>query len=528
MTNEQHNTARSAAIITISMILARILGFVRDIAIYAQFGQGRYSDAYQAAFSIPDFIYMILVGGGFSAAFIPVFSHYIAKNQKKEAWEVASIVLNVILIFLLVLIAFAYIFAPQLLHLIVKDFDAEKLNLTVFLTRIMLLQVIFMALAGVASGVLQSQHIFGPTAWGGVVYNFAIIVIGVCFGGFIESLFPGYGIAAFSIGVVIGALGNFLIQWFSLRKVGMHYVPSLNLRHPGFKKIVILMVPVLIGLSANELSLFVNLRLASGLDDGLLSALRTAQRFMQLPISIFAISIAMTLFPVLNQEAAQNKMAEFRNHYATGMRNILFICIPCSVLLTVLGTPVIRLLFEGGRFTPTNTTATAFTLNFYVIGIFAQGGIHLTSRAFYALQNTYTPVKMAVIGIGINIALSILLLSPLAQGGLALAYSIAGIVNLGLLLIALRRKIGLLNGRAILYTALKTLAISLAAGLFAWFAAYGSEMVFGITAKWAQAVQATIGGIIGLIIFFVLAKLLKMKEAEAFFARIKRRFFRST
>ena len=218
------STAVSAMMIMMSMVISRILGFVRDMIISNQFGQSYYTDAYNAAFSIPDFIYMILVGGAFSAAFVPTFSSYIAKGKEDEAWKIASITLNAVCVGLLVLLGAAFVFTPQLLGLIVKNFDAVTMDLAITLTRIMLLQVVFMALAGICSGILQSYKIFGPTAYGGVVYNLGIIVIGVFFSGIVEKYFPGYGIAAFSIGVVVGAFGNFLIQavsvdWGCSRKV---------------------------------------------------------------------------------------------------------------------------------------------------------------------------------------------------------------------------------------------------------------------------------------------------------------------
>lgn len=531
MLDERSRTARSAVVIMLSMIVSRILGFVRDMILYAKFGQGHYTDAYNAAFSIPDAIYMILVGGAFSAAFIPVFSSYMARDRGKEAWEVASITLTFICMAMVFLITLAFIFAPQLVSLITsagdgsgKGFTPATTQLTITLTRIMLLQVVFMALAGVCSGILQSYKIFGPTAVGGVVYNVGIIVIGVAFSSLIERAYPNYGIAAFSIGVVAGALGNLLIQGGALRRVGMHFRPSFQLRHPGFVKIVVLMIPVLIGLSANEVNLLVNLKLGSSLEAGLLSALKTAQRCMQLPISIFAISIAMTLFPVLTQAAAQSRMADFRRDYAGGIRTILFICIPSSILLCVLGKPFVRLLFEAGDFTPVNTANTAFALYFYAIGIFAQGCIHLTSRAFYALQNTAIPVIMAVIGSAVNIVLSVLLIKVLAQGGLALAYSIAGIVNLVLLIFVLRRRVGHIYGHDILRSALQTLGISCLMAIASWLFAAGSELLFGVASKWAQAVQLVGGGIVGVTVFLILAKLLRMPEAETFLRSMRRRF----
>ncbi len=520
------STAVSAMMIMLSMVISRILGFVRDMIISNQFGQSYYTDAYNAAFSIPDFIYMILVGGAFSAAFVPTFSSYIAKGKEDEAWKIASITLNAVCVGMLLLLGAAFIFTPQLLGLIVKNFDAVTMDLAVKLTRIMLMQVVFMALAGICSGILQSYKIFGPTAYGGVIYNLGTIIIGGCFSGLVEKYFPGYGIAAFSIGVVMGAFGNFLIQAVSLKSVGIRYTPSLDVRNPDFSKMLGLMVPVLIGLSANELSLFVNQYLASGLSEGLLSAWKMASRFMQLPISIFAISIAMTLFPVLTREAATDRIDDFRKDYSHGLQTIFFICIPCSVLLAVLGEPFIRLLFETGKFTAENTSNTAYALVLFSFGIFAQGGIHLSSRAFYAFQDTKTPVLMAVLGIVVNVILSILLIGPLKHGGLALAYSIGGIVNLFLLMWALRRRLGHINIGSILKSSLQTLFASAIMGVAAWLIAWGCEAIFGIANKGTQAVQLFAAGILSVVVFLVVAKMMKMPEADTVFGMMKRRFRR--
>ncbi len=297
MTEQRNKVARAAGTVAIAMIISRILGYLRDVFIYAQFGQNRITDAYQAAFSIPDFIYMILVGGALSASFIPIFSSYIAKGREDEAWETASIVLNVVCGGMLLFLSLAYLFAPQIVAVLVPGFDAAAMTLTVYLTRIMLLQVVFLGLAGIIAGILQSYKIFGPTAYGSVIYNLGIIVIGVAMSGYIEGIKPGFGISAFSIGVVVGAFCSFAVQAVALRKVGIRYHFSFNVRHPGFVKVILLMIPVFIGLSVSQFNLFINQNLASNLDDGLVAALRTAQRFMQLPVAIFAISSPSRCFP---------------------------------------------------------------------------------------------------------------------------------------------------------------------------------------------------------------------------------------
>lgn len=520
------SVARSAMVVMLAMIISRVLGYIRDIIIYAQIGQNSYTDAYNAAFKIPDCIYMILVGGALSAAFIPVVSSYLARGEKENVWKFTSVVINVISGLMLALVIIAYIFAPQFIGVYVSGFDPETLHLTVVLTRIMLIQAMLMALAGICQGILQSFKIFTPTAVGSIVYNVGIIIVGAAFSGLIEKHFPGYGITAFSLGVVAGAFGNFVVQAQGLRKVGMKYHFSFDLRNAGFRKMIMLMLPVFISLGATQINLFVNAGLASHLHAGLLSALNTAQRIMQLPISIFAVSIAMAVFPVLSREAALEQIDDFRKDFAYGIRTILFIMIPFSVMLIALGVPFVRLLYEVGKFNSDNTRAVAFALYFYSIGIFAQGCIQVQNRAFYAFQDTKKPVMVAVSGVAINLILSFILINYLQQGGLALAFSVAGICNMIFLFLLLKRKIGHIGLREIGASALKTLIASVVMAAVAFGVAWGSEALFGVASKLTQLLQLLSAGIIGVIVFFLLAKWMKMPEIETVRRTLKRRFGR--
>ncbi len=520
------SVAHSAIVVMLAMIVSRVLGYIRDVIIYAQIGQNHFTDAYNAAFKIPDCIYMILVGGALSAAFIPVVSSYLAKGEKEKVWQFSSVVINVISCLLLILVVIAYIFAPQFIGFYVSGFDAETLQLTVVLTRIMLLQAVLMAMAGICQGLLQSFKIFTPTAVGSVLYNVGIIVVGAAFSGLIEKHFPGYGITAFSLGVVAGAFGNFIVQAQALRKVGMRYHFSFDIHNEGFKKMVKLMLPVFISLGAVQLNLFVNSGLASHLHSGLLSALNTAQRLMQLPVSIFAVSIAMAVFPVLSREAALNQLDDFRKDFVYGIRTILFIMIPFSVMLVVLGVPFIRFLYEIGKFNSSNTEAVAFALYFYCIGIFAYGCIQVQNRAFYAFQDTKKPVMVAVSGVAINLILSIVLVRYLEQGGLALAYSVAGVCNMTFLFILLKKKMGSIGLKEIAVSVFKTCVASAAMAAAAFAISRGSEYLFGVANKGTQMLQLFSAGIIGLLVFFLFAKWMKMPETATVIRTMKRKFCR--
>ncbi|MGI5825097.1 MAG: murein biosynthesis integral membrane protein MurJ, partial [Bacillota bacterium] len=336
---------QAANILMIAMLLSRLLGYVRDIIILAKFGQNSYTDAYNAAFSVPDTLYMLLVGGALSAAFIPIFSSYIARKEEEQGWKSVSIIFNWIMLLMVIGVTLGIILAPYFVKILVPGFDAATMHLTVCLTRIMFIQVIFMCFAGISTGILQSYKNFTAPAVGSVLYNVGIIVGGLVLMRPIEHFFPGYGIAGFSIGVVLGAFLNFFVQFRALLKIGIHYRFSFDTKDEGFRELIILIIPVLIGLGAQQLNLFVNQNLASGLDPGLLTALRNAQRIMQVPISIFGIAVGVAVFPTMTGLAATDKIREFKETMTMGIRTVVFVTIPASVGIAVLSTPIIRLLY---------------------------------------------------------------------------------------------------------------------------------------------------------------------------------------
>jgi len=263
---KNYGVAKAAGILMLSTISSRIFGYVRDIIIGTKFGQGSMTDAYLAAFSIPDFLYYLLVGGAVSAAFIPVFSSYVATGRKDEGWRVASTIFNLVIPAMLIGTIGAAILAPAIVkNLLVPGFTQTYLDLTVTMTRIMLIQAFFMALNGISMGILNSYQRFLAPALASVMYNVAIIVFGVL-------LSPYLGIVGFAVGVAGGAIVQFLIQLMDLRKIGLVYQPVLDWRHPGVRRIVYLMIPVLLGFSMNQIGLFVQQNISSSLASGAITA----------------------------------------------------------------------------------------------------------------------------------------------------------------------------------------------------------------------------------------------------------------
>jgi putative peptidoglycan lipid II flippase len=519
--SEKTGVARAAGILMVSMILSRILGYLRDVVIYAEFGQNRITDAYNAAFSIPDFLYMLLVGGALSSAFIPVFASYLSTDREEEAWEVASIIFNLIMTLMLLGILVGMVFTPQLIEVLVPGFSPEYSALTVKLTRIMFAQALFMGLSGLCMGVLNAYKHFLMPAIGSVLYNLTIVVLG-----WILAVVFDLGIMGFSIGVVVGAVANFSVQVPKLLQLGLRYRFAFNLRHPGVKKIFALMGPVLIGLSVTQFNLFVNQNLASTLPAGIVAALRTGQRIMQLPIGIFAVAVAVAIFPTLTEYSAKNEMDNFKRTMSLGTRSVIFLTLPAAVGLIVLRVPIVRLLFEQGEFTHQATLATAHALLFYSIGLFGYSAQQVLNRTFYSIQDTITPVVVGVMTIVINLVLNFTLIGPMGHGGLALAYSIAGIFNMAALLYFLRRKIGSINGRMFIISFFRSLSAALLMGVAVYITAGFFENNFDMARKVNQLIQVVTGVGVGFAFYMLLALLFKSEEVALAWSIFSRRFHR--
>jgi putative peptidoglycan lipid II flippase len=514
--SEGEKIARAVGIITVAMILSRLLGYVRDVLLYAHFGQNRITDIYNAAFSIPDFIYMILIGGALSSAFIPVFGGYLARGEEDEGWRVASSLLNLVVMLMVTAISLGMIFTPQLVRLLVPGFSPGEVDMTVYLTRIMFIQTFFMGLSGVTVGVLNSYKHFTSPALGSVLYNLSVVVIGGLLG-------PRLGIVAFAVGVVVGAVMNFAVQLPPLLRLGLRFKPLLDLRHPGMRQIGALVFPVLIGLSVSQFNLFVSQNLASNLPGGQLAALRTAQRIMQLPIGIFAVAIGTAIFPTLTEQAARHSWQEFRRTISLGIRSTNFLTIPCVAGLLAVGLPAIRLFFQMGKFTPESTSATAAALFYYSFGIVGYSGAMVLTRVYYALRDTRTPVLVGIGTVFLNILLNIWLVKPMGHSGLALAYSLVGIVNMLVLLALLRIKLGHLDGRRIILSGLGSCAASLIMGGVAYEVVSRLQDLLGIATKTAQLVAVGSAVASGVLVYFLLAILLRLEEFQLVLNLVKRR-----
>jgi putative peptidoglycan lipid II flippase len=466
MISSKQQIARAAGIVIAAFALSRVLGLAREMIIGQQFGTSGELDAYLAAFRLPDILFQLVAGGALGSAFIPTFSGYLARGDKRGAWRLASAVINLVLLLLSALALLAAASAPLLVAKVVAPgFDPAKRALTVQLMRLMLLSPVVFGVSGIVMGVLNSYQHFLLPALAPIVYNLSII-------GAALFLSPSLGIHSLAMGVVMGSLLHLAIQVPGLVKRGMGYTPILNLGDPGVREVGRLMAPRVLGLAVVQLNFLVNTILASGLADGSLAALNFAWLLMLLPQGIFAQAMATAAFPTFSELAAKRQVAEMRSTLSATLRAILYLAIPASVGLFVLRYPIVRLLFQRGAFEESSTEAVVWALQFYTLGLFAHAIVEIVTRAFYALHDTLTPVLIGGGAMGVNVVLSLILIRPLAHGGLALANSTATILEMVGLLLVLRGPLEGLEGGRLLNSTLRT---ALAAGLMGlgvnWFAA---------------------------------------------------------
>lgn len=495
--------AKAAGFLIAANLTSRILGFLRDTLIAGLFGQSSVTDAYNVAFVLPDLLYWLLVGGVLSSAFIPVLSEYIARNNEEEGWRVVSSVVNITLLILSIFIIITLIFAEQFIHLLAPGLK-DNMNLAVHLMRIILFQPLILAMSGLSMGILNSYKIFWPSALGSVLYNVCIIVFG-------PLLANRLGIGGFAVGVVAGALANFLVQIPALKKVGFRYYPSINWRHPSVQRIAILALPIILCFALNQVQVMVNANLGSSLSEGSITALYYSNRLSQLPIGIFAVAIAMAVFPTITEQAALLQWDDFRIMSSRAIRMVMFITIPISIGMIALRYPLIRVLFQHGKFSAEDTLMTAIPLVYFSLGIVAQSVIQVLPRMFYALKDTWTPALIGILAMIVNFVGALILIRPMDHGGLALANMIASFVNMLLLIIILHRRLGEIDGKNLLMTFLKTTVISVLFGAVVWLWSVWLTTILG-TGTISSLLILVTGFFLGALLFALIAGLLRMEE----------------
>ncbi len=524
---------RSVAGVSVSTLASRILGYLRDMLIANFFGAGLVADAFFVAYRIPNLLRRLLGEGALSASFIPVFTEYLTTKPKEEAQRLARISGLLLLAILSILTILGIIFSPIIVRVIAPGFikDPQKLSLTITLTRILFPFMIAIGMAALALGILNSLHRFIIPALAPCLLSISEIFFILFICPLMER--PIIGLV---LGVLVGGFAQFFFQVPSLVRRGfvipagkssnnprlklMDYPQNLLknlsvlwkrwtsiLNHPGVKRIGLLMLPATLGLSVSQVNTFVDTICASLLREGSVTALYYANRLMQLPLALFGTAIATVALPMMSRSVAATNMEELKNTLSLSLRMIMFTIIPASLGLIILGSPIISLLFERGRFTAQSTQVTSWALLFYSTGIVAYAGVKVVASAFYSMQDTRTPVRIASIAMGVNIVLNLILMRILDVGGLAFATAIASFINLLILLYYLRKRIGRLGGKKALLSLAKIL---LATSVMGIACIYFSRLLGQIN----KLIQVTGTILICVIIYILVTHLLRCDEIK--------------
>jgi putative peptidoglycan lipid II flippase len=504
--------ARSAGVAGLATLSSRILGLVRDQVVLAIYGAGNDMDAFTVAFRIPNLVRDLFAEGAMSAAFVPAFTRHVALEGKAAAWRLGNNVITALAIVTGLLVAIGMIVAAPLATAFAGDYALVpgKLELTIQLTRIMLPFLTLAAIAAAMMGMLNSLHHYFVPALSPATFNVATILAAVV-------LPPGLAaaglppIAAIAIGVLAGGVTQILVQWRALQGEGFRYRAVIDWRDPGLRRILVLMGPGTIGLAATQVNVFVNTLLATGEGTGAASWLNVAFRLMYLPIGLFGVSIATVVLPAAARHVALDDPEAVRRTVSRGLGLMLALNVPATIGLIVLAVPIVRVLFEHGRFLPSDTAAVASALRLYAIGLVGYSAARIASPVFYALGRNRVPVLVSLGAVAVNITASVALVRLLGFRGLALGTSVAALVHGVALLVLLRDA---LDGRRLASTLGKSFAASGAMAAAALITHAWMTRIIQDQNTLAQAVTLALAIAAGLAVLAITARIARIPEFD--------------
>ncbi len=505
---------KAAGAMSFATLISRIFGYIKDMILAKYFGATGTSDIFFVAFRIPNLLRDLFAEGSMSSAFIPVLTETQTKNGRDDANRLVRATFLFILIVVGMLCILGIIFAPSIVSIIAPGFtdDPAKFSQTVLLTRIMFPFLLFISFASITMGALNTRGVFFIPALAPVFLNISIII-----SVFALAVYFVNPIIAVAIGVTAGGLFQFLFQIPSFWGLGYSFFKKSDngetplLRHPGLKKIGILIIPSITGLAVAQVNIFVSTVLASYLQEGSITYLYYSMRLVQLPIGLFGVAMGMAVLPALSEHAAKMQMATLKDDFSFALRLLFFITVPAMAGLIALREPIVNTLFQRGEFTYLATIGTADALMFYSFGLWAIVGVRVLASTFYALQNTKTPVKIAIFSMIMNIIFSLLLMTPLQHNGLALSNSLASICNFLLLFYFLRKRLGGIGTSRIIISFAKIFIASCIMAIIGWFILQG-ELWLTDGGFLIKSVYLSMAIIICIAIYAVLSYLLKSEE----------------
>ncbi len=530
---QQKRRLTGAAIIVMSSIIAsRLTGFFREMLIPSKLGFGHIADAYYIAFLVPDLMYNLLVGGTIAAALIPVLSGYLENGQEEDGWKAVGTFINISFIAMIFVCILGMIFTPELVNIVAAGYGKQKpveLELSIRLTRILFPSVAFLMLAGLANGVLNSYHRFASSAYGPTVYNVGSALSILVFGGKSTE-----NVELVAYGVMFSSIIYFIFQLvFALNNLKF-YKFKIYVRHPGFIKLMKLAIPSLISSSIVQVNLIISSRFATFLTAGSVTALNVANKTWQMPLGIFAQGIGIAMLPTLSARLAVGESESYKSTLMSGLKTVLLLSIPSAVGLMVLKQPVIRTFFQITREVDENAVSmTADILMLFSVALVAQSIVAIMVRAFYANNDSKTPLYIGLSNVILNTLLSyaFMTFTSLGAAGIALAYSITSVVYAVLLLFILNRQMkGIYLERLGVFLC-KVIPASIIMGIAVYLLDMllplgGGFKVISASAKALQLIHLTIETTAGAVVYFAVVLLMKVEEASYIYNTVAGRFRR--
>ncbi len=461
----QTNILSAALIMMVLVLASRFLGLWRNWFLARYFGASGTLDAFNVAFVIPDLIANVLITGALSVAFIPIFTTYISKKKTHEAEILASTILNLVLIIYSALAVIVFLFPMQINNLLGLKLDHPYDQQAANLMRIIICGEFFLVIGSFLTSVLQSYRRFLVAAIGPVLYN-----AGIIFG--IVVLSRSLGIYGVALGVVVGSFLHMLIQLVALKTLGFNYKSALRLKDPDVIRILKLSLPRAIGVGVGQLEVLVNVVIASSLAVGSIAILKFSVDLQNIPIGLFGLTIATAALPTLSLEWSAGKVEDFKKTFLSSLFQMFYLAIPLSVILAVLRIPIVRLVLGSGLFDWPDTVATATTVSLFAIGVFAQAGFLLVTRAFYSMHDTVTPLKVATVSLIFHIVISYYLVfvvgknSDIPVAYLGLASSISGMFSFFTLFFLLDRRLHKFDRKQLFYPLVKIVVPAMIMGVF--------------------------------------------------------------
>lgn len=518
----QGKIARAAGVMSIATLISRVLGYIKDMILAVYFGATGLSDTFFVAFRIPNLLRELFAEGSMSSAFIPVLTEHQTRHGDDEANRLVNITFTVLLTIVGAITVLGIIFTPAIVTLMAPGFlnAPEKFRMTVLLTRIMFPFLLFISLAALVMSALNTRKVFFVPALAPAALNIALIAAILLLTPIMEQ--PIFAVA---VGVALGGFVQFAFQLPSFFRSGYNLRFNYYFSHPAVKKMAILVLPATVGMAVAQINIFTSTILASYLPQGSITYLYYSMRLIQFPIGIFGVAMGMAVLPALSEHAVKGDMALLRDDFSFALRLLFFITLPAMAGLIALREPIVNILFQRGVFDYAATRGTAEALLYYSVGIWAIVGARIVAATFYSLQDTKTPVKVAVAAMLSNIIISLALMGPLRHSGLALANALASSINFIALFFLLRKRLGSIDARKILKSFVKTCLASLIMGLVGWLILHGDIWkVHGKAIEKTIYLSGTIMVCLG--VYTLLCFLLRSDEMAYAYSGIKNRLKR--